>query len=596
MKWLASWVLVLQVAATASAQFADNDVLVRALQDEMDRSLAELQLEDGLPPYFISYSIQERHTSSLTYVLGAHNGTNSSHVRVLAVNVRVGSKQLDNTNFLLVEENPNQSDDSGVVHVLPLTDDYDELRRVIWVATDQAYKSALAHYSAKTSAIASQTDVERPNDFSDEKPYEYVDERPTRALELDRLADLARQVSTVFRGRPELFSSYANAFSITTRRTYLDSESNFHVYSTELCGVRTHAHTQTSTGAIIKDGTSVLARDCSELSDIESLKADAVHMAEHLVVQREAETLDAYTGPVYLESQAAAEFINQALAGLLVAVPVPMTGNFQFDVQIQNIANQFIHRIGTRVFPRNISVVNDPTIDERNGRLLLGSYTVDSEGMPSRRTELIANGILKNLLTTRSPVGGLVVTTGSNRGLPIPLPGNLLLQTDQGISQEAIREQLFDIARSNGSDFAMAITKIANTQEIEMAHVEMSEIVSATMEGNIAVLPAIHLVKLYPDGRQVPVQPMVIEDFVPAHFREIVATTEESHQHDVPVSPLTGMNVLMAIVRGPTALSGYDQTYSSIVTPGLLFEDMTLRIASGQKPRLPIVPHPMSSE
>lgn len=596
MKRLTISIVALFVGLAASGQSSNDDVLVRALQDEMDRSLAELQLENEPLPYFISYSVQERKSSTLTYVLGAHDGTNSSLVRLLNVVVRVGSKQLDNTNFLLLEATPDQLNEMGTPYVLPLTDDYDELRRSIWIATDQAYKEALVHYSAKTSAIANQTTAERVNDFSEEEAYQYVDERIPLGLELDQLANLARQVSEVFRGRSEVFSSYATAFSSTTNRTYLDSEGNFHRYSFELCNVRTHASTQTSTGAIVKDGTSALTRDCSRLPKIESLKADAAYMAEHLVDQRQAESLEAYTGPVFMESKAAAEFINQALSSLLVAVPVPMTGSPQLNTQIQNIANQMVHRIDTRVFPRDISIVNDPTIDEYRERLLMGSYAVDSQGMPSRRTEMVFKGILKNLLTTRSPVAELDSTTGSHRGLPIPLPGNLFLQTERGVSQEAILEQAIEIADSNGSDFALVIRKIANTQEIEMAHVEMSEMVSATMEGNVAVLPAIHVVKLYPDGREVPVQPMVIVDFVPGHFRDIVATTSETHHHDVPASPLSGLNVLMAMIRGPGALSGYDQIYSSIVTPGLLIEEMSLRIASGQMPRLPFAPHPMADE
>ena len=596
MRGLASFVLVLGVAVIAGAQSTEDNVLIRALQDEMDRSLAELRLENEPPPYFISYSVLERNNSTVSYVLGAHDGTNSTRARLLTVVVRVGSKQLDNTNFLLLEPPPDQLGEMGAPHVLPLTDDYDELRRSIWVATDQAYKAALTHYAAKASAIANQANEERTDDFSVEEPHEYVDDQIPTGLELGRLASFARQASEVFRGRPEIFSSYAAASSSTTKRTFIDSEGNFHRYSAELCNVRTHAHTQTATGAIVKDGTSAFTRDCSRLPDIELLKADVAYMAEHLIAQRMAESLDAYAGPVYMESKAAAEFLNQALSGLLVAVPVPMTSSPQLNAQTQNIANQLLHRIGARVFPRNITVVNDPTLNDYHERLLLGSYSVDSEGMPARRTELISNGILKNLLTTRSPVAGLATTTGSHRGLPVPLPGNLLLVVEGGVSQESIQDQLIDIAESNGSDFALVAKKIANTQEIEMAHVEMSEIVSATMEGKIAVLPAIHLVKLYPDGREVPIQPMVIVDFVPAHFRDIVATTNESHLHDVPVYPLTGLNVLMAMARGPGALSGYDQTYSSIVTPGLLFEEMTLRISSDQTPRLPYTPHPMAGE
>ena len=587
-------VLMILVSTHAVGQSDDKEVLVRALQDEMDRSLSELKLENEPKPYFISYSVRETTTSSSTFVLGAHDGARSNRVRVLTVKIRVGSKMLDNTNFLVLGGNSDPAAAAGGFHVLPLTDDYDQLRRGIWVATDQAYKEAIASFSAKKSMFASQVDRDRPNDFNDEEPFTYESSAVPEVSDLHELADLARELSSVFRGRPQIFSSYAIASSSVTDVTYLDSEGNFHSYAMGLCSIRTHAETQSVTGIEIKDGTSAQAKDCSSLPELEVLKNQVGDMAEHLVVLRSAEALESYSGPVFLESKAAAEFISQALAGLLVAVPSPTSNAPQFDAQAEQMVNSFVPKVGTRVFPRSINVVNDPTLSEFDGKPLLGSYAVDSEGMPSRRTELISNGRLNALLTTRSPVGTFNRSTGSHRRLPTPLPGSLFITAEGGLSNDELKEQMLEIAESNRTDFALVIRKIANTQEIELENFEMSAVVEAARSGSIAVLPAIHVVKIYADGSEVPVQPMVIEDFVPSHFRDIVATTGKSIHYDVPVSPFVGLNVLMVLAKGLGVLAGYDQTVISIVTPGLLFEDLDLRNASGQKPKLPLVSHPMS--
>ena len=64
--------------------------------------------------------------------------------------MRVGSYQLDNTNFFSF--NFNQSamvqEFNGTAE-LPLDDDYKELRRQIWLVTDATYKSAVEDLSKK---------------------------------------------------------------------------------------------------------------------------------------------------------------------------------------------------------------------------------------------------------------------------------------------------------------------------------------------------------------------------------------------------------------------------------------------------------------
>ena len=62
----------------------------------MDRNLAVLKKEP-VPPYFIAYSVSDVRETSINASFGALQFSNDDRRRVLNVDVRVGSYDLDNT-------------------------------------------------------------------------------------------------------------------------------------------------------------------------------------------------------------------------------------------------------------------------------------------------------------------------------------------------------------------------------------------------------------------------------------------------------------------------------------------------------------------
>ncbi|MCY4142736.1 MAG: metallopeptidase TldD-related protein [Gammaproteobacteria bacterium] len=585
----------LALAGCLQAQESEGDILRRAMQDELDRSLSELQLEGEPKPYFISYTVTELESHSMRYVLGSHDSSSTNLRRTLFVAVRVGNSELDNTGFLDVS-NDQIAINLGIIGTaLPLRDNYDELRRVMWLATDAAYKAATKTYSAKRSALENQIVGSRTPDFSEEEPHLYLEESDQLGFSLEELAGIAREVSQAFADQPNVFASSAHVQSTVSSRTYLDTEGNHNRLYTPQCTVGATARTQALDGAAIHDSTYTYSRSCSDLPAIDSLRAKAVAMAQRLEARRDAEPLYVYSGPVLFEPDAAAHFLNQVLAKLLGATSVPETGNPQWDSNLEQVANPFVAKIDARVFPRTISVFNDPTISDYQGRPLLGSYAVDAEGMPTRRTELISNGILKTLLTTRDPVNKLVNSTGSHRGYGNPLPGNLFIQPESGLSMDELRTELIELAKENGSEFALLVRKMQSMEDFDGSESPLDELFQTQFAGGISAMPAIDVVKIYTDGREVQVLPLVVTDFVDSHFRDIVATSAETVHADVAISPFANMNILSLFTEGISALHG-GKEFISIITPALLFEDLSLRSAVGFKPNLPAVPHPLAQD
>src|SRR5215831_13908829 len=81
-----------------------GDVVMRAMQDELARSMKKLVLENLQRPYFVAYRAVETEGCSATASFGALVNSNCEPAgtavsRTLAVEVRVGDYARDNSNF-----------------------------------------------------------------------------------------------------------------------------------------------------------------------------------------------------------------------------------------------------------------------------------------------------------------------------------------------------------------------------------------------------------------------------------------------------------------------------------------------------------------
>ncbi|HLH30907.1 MAG TPA: hypothetical protein VKY31_06860, partial [Terriglobia bacterium] len=78
---------------------AANDSVMRAMTDELQRSVSELQFKDLEKPYFIQYTVvdQDRYRASATF--GAITASDASDARILQAQVRVGDYDFDNSEF-----------------------------------------------------------------------------------------------------------------------------------------------------------------------------------------------------------------------------------------------------------------------------------------------------------------------------------------------------------------------------------------------------------------------------------------------------------------------------------------------------------------
>ena len=189
-------ILLLAAMGLPAPARAADDVVMKAMHDELDRSMKQLQLEQLEKPYFISYRVQDRTSLDTSATFGALLTGGLARARYLTVQVRVGDYQSDNSNFMT---DPPQANGLTENTLLPVDDDYQELRRQIWLATDSAYKAALEMLSRKRAALENRKARENLPDFSKEQPITSLEPFAPVKMDLAQAEALVRNLSAVFR-------------------------------------------------------------------------------------------------------------------------------------------------------------------------------------------------------------------------------------------------------------------------------------------------------------------------------------------------------------------------------------------------------------
>src|SRR5215831_9141292 len=128
------------------AQKSEPGPILQALQQEMKRAFGVLREKGDPRPYFISYAVRENSSVDIEASLGALRSSGVDHSRLLDIDVRVGEYQLDNTHQIRGPRGTNTGPNFTYPVLMPIDDDVDALRSVIWLETDQKYKAAVERF------------------------------------------------------------------------------------------------------------------------------------------------------------------------------------------------------------------------------------------------------------------------------------------------------------------------------------------------------------------------------------------------------------------------------------------------------------------
>lgn len=546
--------------ASPALRAQQNDVESRAMRDEMQRSVKELHIESAEKPYYIAYKIVDTDRKEAQASLGALTSSSESRNRSLVVIVRVGDYDFDNTGSTTgtnIAEVLGSLSNGNVV--LPLDDNYEELRRKIWLATDAAYKRAVEQYSAKKAAEQNKNHDQHTPDFIKEPARQESEIRPPVVEKLADAENLVRAASAVFRTLPSVETSNAHFGIVNATERFLNSEGTTYLRQTALLSFRASVSVQYKNGETFSDSCDEYGRSIDEMPKDTALIEEAKAVADRLAARLHGRAAKRYNGPVLLEEQSAAELFAHNFVSLLSTHPHASSGSSSgLLAMLSGSTASLLDKMGSRVLPDFLTVLDNPQLTRIDGHALIGDYKFDEEATPTQETVLIRNGILKTLLTSRTPVHEIQVSTGNSRSSGV-LPGNLIVSATTTLSKSELRAKLLDLVKTRGLEYGIIIKRLSGNTAIEAS-------------------------RIYPDGHEEALRDAKVAGISASTFKDILAVSSERTVYNQQVQFTSILNF------SPSAVGDL----VSYVAPAMLFEDMTVDHLSTSAPKPPVVQSPLA--
>ena len=566
----------------AAETLPDSKVLMRALLDEITRSM-NLQMEDLEKPYFIQYTVEDSVYYDITAKYGDITASDRRRSRDFFSQTRVGSYELDNTNF---------ADDQGGFFMffggggaggrasLPLDEDYAAIRQSIWWATDQDYKGAVETLTKKRAYMKDKTLPDRPNDFFKASIVEHID--PTATVEFDKSAweKKLKKISARFNkytqiqdSKVQLVVAAGNSYVVNTENTRLRTGDSgaLLILSAEL---------QAEDGMRISDSWDYYARLPNDLPAVEKIQADIDRVVGALTDVAKAPVLERYTGPVLFDDVAAAQMFRTILAEGVAGHVEPVGKQRRMPTG----AGSLEKKLDQRILPRSFQVHDDPTAQREGDTHLIGHYRYDDEGVQAEKVDIVVDGVLEGMAMSRVPTKKLTGSNGHARRLPgrgaiKPAIGCLFIADDDGVSNEQLKARLIEAAKGEGLEYGLRIGRI-RTMSIGSSQVDIFASFMRMQQrgGQEGLGDPIFAYKVYvEDGREELVRGLEFGEVKLRDLKRIVAGGNTPAVY----------NYVGVGFAGATPAT-------SIIAPAVLFEELELSKIEQEHDKPPVLKTPLT--
>lgn len=555
-----SLLLGLAVAAAAWAEPAPSPVL-EAMQQELDRSLKALDGEPA-PPYFLSYEIIENHRISVNGSFGTLGGSGESRDRMLNVDLRVGDYGLDNTHQIRGGFDPFERMRRFSRIPIPVNDDPEAIRSVLWYHTDDRYKRAVESLTrVKTNVQVKVEEEDQSADFSRESAETYLEDRRDVALDRAAWEEKIRKYTEPFSAHGDVYQGQASITATGQARWFVSSEGARIQTSRPGYRLFLFAVTKADDGMELPRFESFFASTPDGLPQDEEVLAIVERMIADLDELRHAPVVDPYTGPAILSGRAAGVFFHEIFGHRI-------EGHRQKN---EREGQTFKKMVGEKVLPEAFNVYFDPTLSSYRDTDLAGFYRFDNQGVKSRRVPVIEGGVFKSFLMSRSPIEGFSKSNGHGRSqagfAPVARQSNLLVEVPDAGSPEALKQQLIELIQKEGKPFGLKFEDIQGGFTMT----------GRTIPNAFNVLP-IKVYRVFPDGRE-----------------ELVRGV------DLIGTPLTAFSKVLAADNGVGVFNGTCGAESGGVpvaaaSPGLLVSQIEVQKKDKSQERAPILAAPFDDE
>lgn len=593
------------LSAPMLAEQQDNDHTLQAMRDEMARSKTRLELtipntDQPVRPYYVEYRLLDLDVREITGEFGTLLSSEHRRNRFMNVEARVGSYKLDSSNFV--------SDDAfrgfiGPTGSVGIDRDYDSLRQDLWIATDQAFKEAVDTYSRKKgylSSLARQSDID---DFSKADPVKLIEPLEIPDWSNRNWEQEARDTSAVMRAFSEIHEGRVTYYLVNATEYLLTSE------GTEIRQNHHFAAIEAGMSAVADDGVpanhyyATYAVRPGVLPGVDAVRKGLNVACTELMALRAAPPAQDYTGPVLFEARAAASLLAQVLGPAVNGARPPISFSPVLEQMLTGLGGKsdWVGRIGARVLPPSVTLVDDPGAKDFKGTPLIGGYGVDDEGVKGQKVTLVENGVLKGELMSRRPGPDFQESNGHGRAAFLndakPTMSNVIFSSTETMPPADLKKKFLDECRAErGSERnrSCLVVREMDNPALSLLHQEDFSELLASFGGGAGTGDRLPLVvfRVDPDtGKEEMVRGARIIGLNTRALRNIAGIGNDDFVDNYMQSQVNGF--------AGTALAAFGSAQSgvpaSIVAPSLLFEDVEVRGERGEAKRLPLLPPPPMS-
>ena len=528
-----------------------------AMKEELQRSV-QLLSEQPVPVYYLSYEVTEDRNVALSASFGNITRSSEGERRLVDIDLRVGSPDLDNSH-------PIRGDLFGnfrsVSRVEVPTDNPAALRNILWYETDKKYTRAVEQLTkVKANVRVKVEEEDQAGDFSPEAPEKWLDD--PLPLNVDRASwnEKLRRYTAPFSNSGQIYEADPILTASAETRWFVNSEGAEIRISQTYYRLMITAFTKAEDGMELPRYESFFSFTPDGLPDDGVVLRKVEKMISDLKALRAAPVVDPYTGPAILSGRASGVFFHEILGHRV-------EGHRQ---KREDEGQTFKKMVGQKVLPETFSVVFDPTVRSIESMDLVGAYRFDNQGVKGQRVEVIKKGVLKNFLMSRTPIEGFSRSNGHGRKQagrsPVARQSNLLVEVGETHSRRELKAMLIDQLKREDKPFGLYFEDIQGGFTMT----------GRTRPNAFNVLPTM-VYRIYADGRE-----------------ELVRGV------DLIGTPLTTFSQITAADDQVEVFSGSCGAESgwvpvAAVSPGVLVSQIEVQKKEKSQERTPILPLPESS-
>jgi predicted Zn-dependent protease len=542
----------------ARATPAEPTDLLGIMTEELDRSVRNLAAASESPMYYLQYAVTDTRATNLSVGDGGRNAPQTEHRRFLDADLRVGDPQLDSTHEIRGGNWRDNYSDRRLVD-FPLTEDPGAIRAALWHETEYQYRKAQERYTKViTNRQIKVEEEDQSADFAPGTPQQFVAPPLSADIDTTHWNGVLKRVGGYLAELPFVRSSGAS-LSAEVRTTYLVNNEGTRVQqSNAYVRLTLRASGMASDGMDLDRYESFDVADPAELPDEPTVRRAAETMAGELQALIDAPIVEPYIGPAILRNRASGVFFHEIFGHRI-------EGHRQ---KSESEGQTFTKKVGQPILPDFISVYDDPTLARFDGRALRGYYKLDDEGTLAQRVVVVDRGILRNFLTTRSPIENFPASNGHARRQygfdTVARQGNLVVQSEKVVPYDELRRMLIAECRKQGKPYGLVFDDISG---------------GFTMTGRggpqaFKVLPLL-VYRVYADGRP----------------DEVVRGV------DIVGTPLTSFSKILMAGDDPAIFNGTCGAESggvpvSAISPSLLVSEIVVEKRQKSQEKPPILPSP----